>query len=177
VTHSLLHSTTEDCPTLCVRFCQRWRTAAMYTSIELVSCTVIQRCVLQWRMELLFITPCNVARSSHWFRQMTATCNVVCGCKIVTVNSLCGSTLQCGWWLWDDMPWNSPKRLPYIGILHIVSILTTSPQSTCNCAPVSEILSKSDHSQQKKWRNVDFHNNPWTKRLFALFFVTVEQVM
>jgi len=24
-----------------------------------------------------------------------------------------GSTLQCGWWLWDDMPWNSPKRPPY----------------------------------------------------------------
>jgi len=24
-----------------------------------------------------------------------------------------GSTLQCGRWLWDDMPLNSPKRLPY----------------------------------------------------------------
>ena len=24
-----------------------------------------------------------------------------------------GSTLQCGMWLWDDMPWNSPKRPPY----------------------------------------------------------------
>jgi len=22
-------------------------------------------------------------------------------------------TLQCGRWLWDDMPWNSPKRPPY----------------------------------------------------------------
>jgi len=22
-------------------------------------------------------------------------------------------TLQCGRWLWDDMPWNSPKRLSY----------------------------------------------------------------
>jgi len=24
-----------------------------------------------------------------------------------------GSTLQCGRWLWDDIPLNSPKRLPY----------------------------------------------------------------
>ena len=24
-----------------------------------------------------------------------------------------GSTLQCDRWLWDDMPWNSPKRPPY----------------------------------------------------------------
>jgi len=22
-------------------------------------------------------------------------------------------TMQCGRWLWDDMPWNSPKRTPY----------------------------------------------------------------
>jgi len=22
-------------------------------------------------------------------------------------------TLQCGMWLWDDMPWNLPKRPPY----------------------------------------------------------------
>ena len=31
----------------------------------------------------------------------------------MTLNSLSGSTLQCGSWLWDDMPWNSPKRPPY----------------------------------------------------------------
>ena len=37
-----------------------------------------------------------------------------------------------------------------IGILHLVSILTISPQSTCHSAPVSEILFKSDHPQQKK---------------------------
>ena len=35
-----------------------------------------------------------------------------CG-KIVTLISLGGSTLQCGRWLWDDMPWNLPKRPPY----------------------------------------------------------------
>jgi len=43
------------------------------------------------------LTPCNVARDSG----------------IVTVNSLCGSTLQCDTWLWDDMPLKSPKRPPY----------------------------------------------------------------
>jgi len=32
---------------------------------------------------------------------------------IMTVNSPSGSTLQCDRWLWDDMPWNSPKRPPY----------------------------------------------------------------
>jgi len=32
---------------------------------------------------------------------------------IMTVNSPSGSTLQCGRWLWDDVPWNSPKRSPY----------------------------------------------------------------
>jgi len=36
--------------------------------------------------------------------------NVACGSGIVTVNSPSGSTLQCDG---DDMPLNSPKRLPY----------------------------------------------------------------
>ena len=31
----------------------------------------------------------------------------------MTLNSPGGSTLQCGRWLWDDMPLNSPKRPPY----------------------------------------------------------------
>ena len=76
---------------------------------------------------------CNVARSWHWFRQVTAPCNVACGSGIVTVTSPSGSTLHCDKWLWndmplnspdgstlqcgkcllDDMPWNSPKHRPY----------------------------------------------------------------
>jgi len=59
------------------------------------------------------ITPGNVARSWHWFRQVTTSCNVACDCGIMTMNSPSGSTLQCGRWLWDDMPLNSPKRPPY----------------------------------------------------------------
>jgi len=37
-------------------------------------------------------------------RQVTAPCNVACGSEIVTVNLPSDSTLQCGRWLWDDMP-------------------------------------------------------------------------
>jgi len=39
------------------------------------------------------LTPCNVARSWHWFRQVTAPCNVACGSGIVTMNSPSGSTM------------------------------------------------------------------------------------
>ena len=59
------------------------------------------------------LTPSNVAQSWHWFRQVTAPCHLACGFWIMTVNSPSGSTLQCDTWLWDDMPWNSPKRPPY----------------------------------------------------------------
>ena len=44
--------------------------------------------------------------------------------------------------------WNRPN-VPHIGILHLVSI------STCHSAPVSEILSKSDHPRQKKMTSID----------------------
>jgi len=105
------------------------------------------------------ITPCNVARSWHWFRQMTAPCSVACGSRIMTVNSPSGSTLQCDTWLWDDMLLNSPLAAPcnvaggsemtchgirrnvrHIRILHLVSNLTISPQSTCHSAPVCKIF-------------------------------------
>jgi len=92
-------------------------------------------------MEDGILTPCNS--------------NVVCGSGIATVNSPSGSILQCGRWLWDDMPLNSPKR-PIFGILHLVSISTTLPQSICHSAPVSKILSKSDHSRQKKMTSCRF---------------------
>jgi len=95
------------------------------------------------------LTPCNVARSRHWFRQVTAPCNVACGSGIVTVNSPSGSTLQCDTWLWDDMALNSPKRPPYWNSTSGFHFYT-SPQSTCHSVPVCEILSKSDHPRQKK---------------------------
>ena len=104
------------------------------------------------------LTSCNVARSWHWFRQVTAPCNVACGSGIVIVNSpsgtvaapynvIRGSGMTCHW---------IRPNVRHIGILHLVSISTTLPQSRCRSAPVSEILSKSDHSQQKKWLSCRF---------------------
>ena len=137
------------------------------------------------------VTHSNVARSWQWIHQVAAPCTVTRSSGITTLNSPGINTLQCGWWLWDDMPLNSRKRLPItiftfnltfvkcpcsvfnakchynlyffnnnnnnIGIPHLVSISTTSQQSTCHSAPVSEILSKSDHPQQKK-NHVDFQD-------------------
>jgi len=95
------------------------------------------------------LTPCNVARSWHWFRQVTAPCNVACGSKLVTVNSPSGSTLQCDTWLWDDMPLNSPKRPPYWNSTSGFDFdhITAVDMSFCT---ISEVLSKSDHHRQKK---------------------------
>ena len=80
------------------------------------------------------------------------TWQMQCG-TIMTLISPGGSTLQCGRWLWDDMPLNSQKRTSS-AILefynYLVSTSTISPRSTCHSAPVCEILSKSDHPQQKK---------------------------
>jgi len=47
------------------------------------------------------------------------------------------------------MPWNSPKRPPYWNSTSGFHF-AISPQSTCHSAPNCEILSKSDHPQQKK---------------------------
>jgi len=77
-------------------------------------------------------------------------CTLQCGSGNMTVNSPSGSTLQCDMWLWDDMAFS------HIGILHLVSISTISSQSTCHSEPVCEILSKSDHSRQKKMMSCRF---------------------
>ena len=86
------------------------------------------------------LTPCNVARSRHWFRQVIAPCNVACGSGIMTVNSPSGSTLQCDKWLWDDMLLNSPKR-PHV-------ILYQSAKFYPNRTTFG----------RKKWREVDFQD-------------------
>jgi len=101
------------------------------------------------------LAPCNVARSRHWFHQVTAPCNVTCWSGIMTVNSPSGSTLQCDTWLLNDMPLNSPKRPPYWNSTSGFHF-DTSSQSTCHSAPVSKILSKSDHPRQNKIRSCRF---------------------
>ena len=71
------------------------------------------------------------------------------------MNSPSGSILQCDMWRWDDMPLNSPKRLPYWNSTSGFRF-HTSPQSTCHPVPVCKILSKSDHPLQKKMTSCRF---------------------
>jgi len=70
--------------------------------------------------------------SWQWIHRVAAPCNVIRGSEMT-------------------FHWIRPN-VRHIGILHLVAISTISPQSTCHSAPVSEILSKSDHPWQKKWR-------------------------
>jgi len=71
------------------------------------------------------LTPCNVARSRHWFRQVTAPCNVVCGSALESwqcihqVAAPCivihGSGMTCHW---------IRPNVCHIEILLLVSIST-----------------------------------------------------
>ena len=79
---------------------------------------------------------CDTCRGSGMtcrrIRPVAARCNVTHSSGITTLNSPGGSTLQCGRWLWDDMPYGIRPNVRHIGILHLVSSLTVSPQSTCH---------------------------------------------
>ena len=78
--------------------------------------------------------------SWQWIHQVAAPCNVIRG-----------SGRTCHW---------IRPNVRHIGILHLVSISTMSPQSTIDMsfssAPVCEILSKSDHPRQKKMTSCRF---------------------
>jgi len=67
----------------------------------------------QWIQQVA--APCNVIRGSGMPLNLPGgnTCNVTRSSRIMALNSPGGSTLQCGWWLYDDMPLNLPKRPPY----------------------------------------------------------------
>jgi len=82
---------------------------------------------MQWHVAL---------ESWHWIRQVAAPGNLAGG-----------SAMTCHW---------IRPNVRHIWILHLVSILTTSPHSTCHSAPVSEILSKLDHPRQKKLTSCRF---------------------
>ena len=125
-----------------------------------------------WRMELLhpamWYDNINFARWLHpamwhvalkswqWIHQVAAPCNVIRG-----------SGMTCRWTRPVAAPCNVAggsgmtchgirPSVRHIGILHLVLILTISPQSTCHSGPVSEILSKSDHTRQKKMTSYQF---------------------
>jgi len=71
----------------------------------------------QWIHQVAVGLPCNVTRGSgitcHWIRQVAAPCNVTRSSGIMTLNLPGGNTLQCGRWLWDYVPLNSPERPPF----------------------------------------------------------------
>jgi len=121
------------------------------------------------------LKPCNVARSWHWFRH----CTLQCGMWLWNRDSEFTKWQHPAMWHVALKSWHWIRQLAapcnvaggsgmtchwirpnvrHIGILHLVSISTTLLQSTCHSAPVSEILSKSDHPRQKKWRHVDFQD-------------------
>ena len=76
--------------------------------------------------------------SWHWIRQVAAPCSVA-GCSGMTCH------------------WIRPN-VRHIGILHLVSISTTSPQSTCHSATVSDICPNRTTLGRKKRRHVDFQD-------------------
>ena len=96
-----------------------------------------------------------------------------CG-TITTLISSGDCTLQCGMWLWNRdsefTKWQHPAMWYVTLGWHAIWIrpnvhrwkstygfhFHTSPQSTCHSAPVSEILSKSDHTRQKKMTSCRF---------------------
>ena len=93
-----------------------------------------------WQWIHQVAAPCNVRRgfgmTCYSIRPVAAPCNVPGG-----------SGMTCH---------RIRPNVRHIGILHLVSISTTSLQSTCHSAPVSEILSKSDHPRQKKMTSCRF---------------------
>ena len=111
----------------------------------------------QWIQQVAAL--CNVIRgfgmTCHWIRPVAAPWNVTRSSGIMTLNSPGGSTLQCGRWLWDDMPLNSPKHPPYwnstsgLNFNHITAVDVSFCTSLWN-------LSKSDRPPQKKMTSCRF---------------------
>ena len=114
-----------------------------------------------WQWIHQVAAPCNVIRGSgmtcHWIRPVAASCNVTRSSGIMTLNSPGGSTLQCGRWLWDDMPLNSPKRPPYWNSTsgfyfdHIIAV------DMLFCISLRNFIQIGPPSA-KKWRHVDFQD-------------------
>jgi len=88
-----------------IDFARRLHSAVLHVAVE------------SWQWIHQVATPRNVIRGSrmtcYWNRPLAAPRNVTRSCGIMALNTPGGSTLQCGRWLWDDRPLNSPKRLPY----------------------------------------------------------------
>jgi len=120
------------------------------------------------------LTPCNVARSRNWSRQVTAPCNVACGSGIVTVNLQVAA--PCKWYValeWHAIEFDQTSAILefyiWFQFLHITSVdmsLYTSLRNFIQIGPPLAdsfypnrttlgglILSKSDHP----WRTLCKH--------------------
>ena len=85
------------------------------------------------------LTPCNVARSRHWFRQVTAPCNVTSGSFGMTCH------------------WIRPN-VRHIGILHLVSISTYHRSRHVILYQSAKFYPNRTTIGRKKWRHVDFQD-------------------
>jgi len=106
------------------------------------------------------LTPCNLARSRHWFRQVTAPCNVACGSGIVTVNSPSGNTYPAMWYValtWPSCHWIRPN-VRHIGILYLVSIFTHHRSQHVILYQSAKFYPNRTTLGREKWRHVDFQD-------------------
>jgi len=76
--------------------------------------------------------------SGHWICHVAAPCNMAGG-----------SGMTCHWIC---------PNVRHIGILHEVSISTTSPQSTCHSVQSPKFYPNRTTLGRKKWRHVDFQD-------------------
>jgi len=97
----------------------------------------------------------------HLICPVAAPCNVIRCSGIMTLNLPGGSTLQCGRWLWDDMPLNSPKRPPYWNSTSGFNFnqFNQSPVDMSFCTSLRNCIQIGPPSAEKKWRHVDFQDS------------------
>ena len=105
-----------------------------------------------WLMELLHLAMWHDHDIDfvRWLHSAMA-----CGSGIMTVNSPSGSTLQCGRWLWDDMPRNSPKRPLYWNSTSGFDFDYITAVDMSFCTSLRNFI-QSDHPQQKKMTSCRF---------------------
>ena len=77
-----------------------------------------------------------------------------CG-TIITLISPGDCTLQCGMWLWDDMPLNSPKRPPYWNSISGFNLDHISAVDMSFCTSLRNFI-QIGHTRQKKMTSCRF---------------------
>jgi len=67
-------------------------------------------------------------------------------------------TLQCGKWLWDNMPLNSPKRPPYWNSISGFDFDHITAVDMSFCTSLRNFIQIGPPSTEKKLRHVDFQD-------------------